>query len=68
MQVTSSLFCCFCQKLEQKVRFQTEFEQKPRIVQGLFSQKITFCMRGTWSIRRFYSIKIEPKGEILDKN
>ena len=48
-------FAVFCQQREQKGRFQTEFEQKPRIEQRLFSQNIMFFMHGAWSKRRFYS-------------
>ena len=79
MPGTSSLFrCFFCQKLERNVRFQTEFEQKPRIIQRQFSQNLTFFMRGTWSKCRFYSsieknqkvrfwTEIEQKSNIIQR-
>ena len=38
----SLYFAVFYQKLEQKVRFQTEFEKKPRIIQWLFSKMLRF--------------------------
>ena len=42
MRGTSSLFCCFLSKKDQKVRFQRQFEQKPLILQQQFSKIVTF--------------------------
>ena len=49
-------FAVICQKIEQKVRFQKEFEQKPCILQRQFSQNVTLFMGGTWSKREILLI------------
>ena len=54
-EVCSLYFALFCKKIEQKLGVYTEFEQKLRKIQCLFSQNVTFFMWGTWSERRFYS-------------
>ena len=64
----SSSFGVFCQKPEQKVRFQREIEQKPNIIHRQFPSNVTFFMRGTLSL--FYCFcqqKKRPKGEISER-
>ena len=68
MRGTSSLFCCFLSKKDQKVIFQREFEQKPIIIQQQFSKNVTFFMRCILSLFCSFLTKKRTEGEIFERN
>ena len=54
----------FCPKKEQKVRFQTDFQRKPLIMERQFSQNVTVFMLGTACFYNWVLVKKRTKREI----